>query len=45
LNLMETVWRCVKGGWVPRCYYADVALQRAGVVAGLKQLGGEALKI
>jgi hypothetical protein len=33
---METVWRRVKGGLMPRRYYEDVA---AAVVAGLKQLG------
>jgi putative transposase len=45
LNLMETVWRRVKGGLMPRRYYEDVASLRAAVVAGLKQLGGEELKI
>ena len=45
LNLMETVWRRVKGGLMPRRYYADVASLRVAVVAGLKQLGGEELKI
>ena len=40
LNGMETMWRCVKGGLVPCCYYGDVASLCATVVAGLKQLGG-----
>jgi putative transposase len=42
---METVWRRVKGGLMPRRYYEDVASLRAAVVAGLKQLGGKELKI
>jgi len=42
---MKTVWRRVKGGLMPRCYYANVDSLRAAVVAGLKQLGGEELKI
>jgi transposase len=45
LNLMEMVWRRVKGVLMLRRYYADVASLRAAVVAGLKQLGGEELKI
>ena len=43
--MMETVWRRVKGGLMLRRYYEDVASLRAAVVAGLKQLGGEELKI
>ena len=45
LNLMETVWRRVKGGLIPGRYDTDVDSLRAAVVAGLKQLGGEELKI
>jgi len=44
-NLMETVWRRVKGSLLPRRFYARVEALREAVIAGLQQLGGKELKI
>jgi len=42
---MEAVWRCVRGGLMLRCYDGDVDWLGAAVIAGLRQLGEEELKI